>query len=53
MSLRETDVIHAPQHPPPTNQLSQYTCPRFRSGHTVLPCTLRLNAGLNVLQYEG
>jgi len=30
MSLRKTDLIHAPQHSPPTDQLCQYT------SHTVL-----------------
>ena len=29
MSLRETDVIRAPQHPPPTNELCQYTAYGF------------------------
>jgi hypothetical protein len=45
MSLRKTGLIHAPQHPPPTNRLCHYThyglAPDIRSrtaAHHIRPC---------------
>src|SRR5512138_593441 len=52
MSLRETDLIHTPQRPPPTTELCQYTPHGFATdiplhiawSHAAVACTASVTA---------